>query len=529
MAYFDVLIKNGMIFNGKGDPAERADIGINRDKIDEIGDLQKDTAREIIDAGGKYICPGFVDITSHSDTHWTLFTEPSQESLIRQGITTILGGNCGFSITPIIKVAGLKGIKKWTDISNVNVNWETVGEMLDELERHKLGVNFATLVGLNTLQDQVEDARQLKFLLEKSLKEGAFGVSTNLGLAGGVQLNGDDLSELLKLLKKNEGIAKHHLEDEGKNILPALSRLISLARETETKTVISHFKILGKGSWSFFGQALEMMRNARHEGVDIFCDFFPYERTGSNLFSFLPLWLTRMNEKEIMEILRDKNNPPDGEAGKRRQEVIDYLKSITLHYDKITIASSAHRSRNIGKTIAEISVAENIAPEEVILNLLETNNLGVSIFSEVINIEHVFNLAKEDYSVVSSDGVGYSKLKAESSKQKADLPHPRSFGAFPKALKLFAREKQILPWEAVIHKMTGLPAGILGIKDRGVLEVGKKADIIIFNPNEISDYSTYDSPSQFSKGIESVLVNGSIILADNEMTGRFAGRVLRKK
>jgi len=228
-----------------------------------------------------------------------------------------------------------------------------------------------------------------------------------------------------------------------------------------------------------------------------------------------------MNEKEIMEIIKEK-------TGKRRQEIIDYLKSITLHYDKITVASSAHQSGNIGKTIAEISATENIAPEEVILNLLETNNLSVSIFSEVINLEHVSDLVKEDYSVISSDGVGYSNINDQVSRAKAGLPHPRSFGTFPKIFKLFVKENKTLSWETAIHKMTGLPASILGIKDRGVLSVGKKADIVIINPEEISDYSTYNNPFQFSKGIESVLVNGSIVLADNEMTGMLAGRVLRK-
>ena len=523
MAFYDVIIKNGMIFNGKGDPAERADIGIKGDKIDAIGNLQKDEGGQVFDAEGKYVCPGFIDITSHSDTHWTLFSEPSQESFIRQGITTILGGNCGYSIAPIIKVAGLNGIKKWTDISNVNVNWETVKEMLDEVDRHKLGVNFATLVGLNTLQDQVDDARQLKFLLEKSLEEGAFGISTNLGLDGNAPLSEGDLAEILKLLKKNGGIVKHHLEDEGKNILPALSRLISMARETETELVISHFKILGRGSWQHFEEALNMMRNARQEGIKIYCDFFPYERTGSNLFSFLPPWLIKMGEKEIMEIIKEKK-------GKHRQEIIDYLKNITLHYDRITIASSARQSANVGKTIAEASKDLEITPEETILDLLEKNNLSVSIFSEVINMEHISALAKENYSVISSDGVGYDgNIKSQKSNLKSDLPHPRSFGAFPRALRLFVKEKNILPWETAIHKMTGLPAQILGIKDRGVLEIGKKADIVIINPDEVSDYSTYDNPFQFSKGIESVLVNGAIILADNEMTGRFAGRVLREK
>jgi N-acyl-D-amino-acid deacylase len=520
MAFYDVIIKNGAVFDGKANYPQKVDIGISGDKIKKIGNLQNDAADKIIDAENKYVCPGFIDLTNHSDTHWTLFNYPSQESLIRQGITTILGGNCGLSLTPLIK-----GIS----ISKININWQTTGELLSVLENRGLAVNFATLVGFNTLEKEIlggemrkttdSEFKQMKLLLKSSLEQGAFGISTSFGKVHKESLSDDELIELFEIIKKKNGLIKHHLEDEGKNILPAISRLLNISRKTKTKIHISHFKVLGKGSWGFFNDALRMMNNARQEKINLSCDFFPYERTGSDLFMLLPSWFREMGENEIKEILRTEEN-------KHRKEVIDYLKSLTLHYDKIITASStAAETDNLGKTISQISRLSNLTPEEVILNLLLINNMHVSIFNETINMEHILSLAKEEYAAISSDGLGYDISEIKS----LDLPHPRSFGAFPRAFRLFVKENKILNWETAIYKMSGLPAKILGLENRGIIAKGKKADIIIFNPEEISDYSTYDDPFQFSKGIEYSFINGIMVLDNGQLKNKFAGQILRKK
>ena len=507
MASYDVIIRNGTVFDGKGNKPQKIDVGIRVDEIKKIDNLDPQSAGEIIDATDKYVCPGFIDLTNHSDTHWTLFSHPRQESLIRQGITTILGGNCGSSIAPIIKGEGIKSISKWTDISKINVNWQTVDELFSVLEKRKLGLNFATLIGLNTLKCESNDLKQMKFLLESSMKEGAFGLSTN-------SRDDEIIESLFNLVSKKGGITKHHLEDEGANILPAISNLIDVARKTKSKLHISHFKVLGKSAWVFFEDALKMMRNAREEGVALFCDLFPYEKTGSNLFTLLPPWLKKMKESEIIEILHSQGDD-------RRKEAIEYLKNLTLHYDRIVIASSLFRTGSAGKTILEISKTTGLLPEELILTILAENNLRVSIFSEVINPEHLLELAKENYMAFSSDGVGYDISSPA-------IPHPRSFGAFPRAFRLFVKENKILSWEEAIRRMTGLPAEILGINDRGTIAKGKKADIIIFNPEEINDYSTYENPFRFAEGIEYVFINGEIVLINSELTGRFAGRIIKK-
>lgn len=522
MAHYSILIKNGTVFDGKGTPGVKTDIGISGDEIKKIGNLSSASADEVINADGKYVCPGFIDMTAHSDTHFTLFSSPRQESFFRQGITTIVGGNCGSSLAPLLSKDATESLAKWTDVSKINVNWRTVKEMLGELDQHRMGVNFCTLVGFDTLYKSVvgevveindDILKQLKLVLRNSIKEGAFGLSTSLSADSISQIGDDNLIELLKEVEDRGALVKHHLEDEGKNILPSLSKVIHLARNSEARTQISHFKALGRSAWNVWPQSLEMLRTAREDGVDIMCDFFPYTRTGSSLFDFLPTWIRKEGREKILKILRTHDSS-------ERKDLLTYLSSLTLHYDRITIASTLHDFSSVGKTIGIMAEESGSSGEEIVLNLLEVNNLHVSIFSEVISEKNIEDLAKEEYSMVASDGVGYD-VSSNTSEIMKDLAHPRSFGAFPRFLKLFAKKK-IISWEDSIYKMTALPAKVLGLKDRGVIAKGNYADIVIFDPEEVEDQATYDAPYRLPLGIKRVLVNG-------KSSFEMAGRVLRYK
>jgi len=520
MAHYSILIKNGTVFDGKGGAGVKADVGISGDEIKKIGNLAGASADEIINAEGKYVCPGFIDTTAHSDTHFTLFSSPRQESFFRQGVTTIVGGNCGSSLAPLLSKEATESLAKWTDTSKININWRTVEEMLSELDQHRLGVNFCTLVGFDTLYksiagnlEKINDdiLKQLKLLLKNSIKEGAFGLSTSLSAESINNLGDDNLIDLLKEVKDRGALVKHHLEDEGKNILPSLSNVLHLARNSEARTQISHFKALGRSAWSVWPQSLEMIRIAREDGVDIMCDFFPYTRTGSSLFDFLPAWIKKEGREKILKTLRSHDS-------NERKDLLTYLKSLTLHYDRITIASTLHDFSSVGKTIEVLSEESGLSGEEIVLNLLEVNNLNVSIFSEVISEKNIEDLVKEEYSMVASDGVGYD-VSSNTSEIMKDLAHPRSFGAFPRFLNDFSK-KGIISWEQAIYKMTALPAKTLGLKDRGVIAKGNYADVVIFDPNTIEDQSTYDAPYRLPLGIERVFVNGKSAF-------EMAGRVLR--
>jgi len=524
MASYSVLIKWGMVLRGGN--LERLDIGVKDDRILAVGDLSREKAPVEIDATGRYVSPGFIDLTSHSDTHWTLFDHPSQESFLRQGVTTILGGNCGSSLAPLVKASDIAGTLRWTDASRSNVNWRSLDEFFSELSRRPIGVNFATLVGHGTLRRGVmgETARnatpdeigQMRFLLEKSFGAGAFGFSTSLASTEGLWAGPSELSSLFALAGSYGVLTKHHLKDEGKNILPAVVSLIQLAREAGAKMHLSHFKILGRASWPLFHDVMRVIESGREEGLDLTLDAFPYTRTGSLLQAFLPPWLLEGGREKILAALG---------VPARREEVKSYLKSLTLHYDRITVASVLRDFSLLGKTLSQLAAAAGLEPEETMLRLLEVNDLKVAIFNEVISAGHLEELIRKEYCLVASDGVGY----AGGLSALPDLPHPRSFGAFPRAFELFVKEKNILSFPELIRKMTELPAAVLGLKDRGKIEKGFFADVVIFNPETISSPADYENPQLGPGGVEWVLVNGRVSVSSGNFNGNLAGRILKRE
>lgn len=532
---YSILIKNGTIIDGTGNKPYKADIGIEKDTISKIAPTITEGAELTIDASGKLVSPGFIDITTHSDIYWTLFSEPSQESFLKQGITTIIGGHGGFSLAPLLNTDILESLNKKTLAGKANINWQTFEEFFAELQKHNFGVNFATFVGFENLQKNVlgatarkankKEIQSMVALLEISLKAGAFGLSTNLSSASSGLAEKDEIIELFRTAKNRNALTCHHLEDEGKNLLPSLSRLIMLARASGAKCHISHFKALGRTAWSNFENALNMIELARKDGVDITCDFFPYTATGSNLLSLLPAWFLSESKENILKLLEDK---------KTRLDITEYIKSLTLHYDKIIISSTLHDTGSVGKSIRKLSQISGVKEEEVLLELLKINELEVSIFNEVVLGEHLEILATKPYIACSSDGIGYDleiikKNKSFASSAVINLPHPRSFGSFPRFIKNFSREKQLITIEEAVRKSSGLPAKILGIKGRGVIEKNNFADIIIINQETLENKSDYGNPFEYSSGIEHVVVNGILALHENKLKNANGGKIIKKE
>ena len=524
MATYSVLIKGGMVAREK--KLERLDVGIKDDKIEAVGDLSGSEAPLIVEASGKCVAPGFIDLTSHSDTHWTLFSQPSQESLVRQGITTILGGNCGSSLAPLVKAGDISGIQKWTDIRGVNVNWQRLSEFFDELERHPLGVNFATLVGHGTLRRGVvgdearpatkEEIDQMRLLLSQALEEGAFGLSTSLGAAHGRSAGDDELLGLFNVTSLYSGFTKHHLKDEGKNILPAMVQLIQYARDSQVPVQFSHFKVLGRQVWPIFDDTMRLIEEVREEGLSVTLDMFPYTRTGTPLYQLLPPWILEGGKEKILASLRDET---------MRKDVISYLRSLTLHYERVTVASTRELADPVGKTIQELGARAELPPEEIILELLLTSELTVSIFNEVISPEHIEKLIKKEYTMLASDGVGYQG----GAELPYEIPHPRSFGSYPRAMALFSREKNILSLGELVYKMTEFPSRVSGLKERGKIQKGFFADVVVLDPEMVQSSADWGNPTVFPEGIEWVFVNGKKAVEKGELSGNLAGRILRKR
>ena len=338
----------------------------------------------------------------------------------------------------------------------------------------------------------------------------------SLGSAHEKSASDEEIAEIFQAAEEYNVLTKHHLSDEGKNILPAVSRLLSFGRLDSVRTHISHFKALGRTAWENFGRALLMIEKAQKEGFEITCDFFPYTKTGSNLYRLMPGWVLEGGKKKILEKIRDR---------KSRENIVASLKDLTLHYERIIVASAENSSASIGKTIQEISKSAELLPEEVLLNLLDVNELRVSIFNEAILEENIDALAGKNYAIIASDGVGYDSGQYDI---KKGLVHPRSFGAFPRAFSRLVKEKELISWEEATRKMTSMPAAFLGLRGRGVLEVGAFADVAVINPETIEDKADYKNPFQLANGIDWVLVNGKVAVENGVVNGTLSGKILKR-
>ena len=521
---YDILIKNAIIIDGTKNSKYKADVAVSGGKIKKIKREIKNTkANIIIDADGYYLTPGFIDINNHSDTYLTLFTIPSLESLLRQGITTILGGNCGSSLAPLVSADILKTIQKWADISQINLNWLTFNEFLETLEKRKIGVNFASLVGHSTLRrgllkDEFRELtpKELKIIaemLKTALKQGAFGLSTGLAYSHAKIATTKEIIELAKVVKNFDGLYTSHIRGEAEELIPAVEETIEIAKKTNVSTEISHLKAMGKSFWPNMEKAIKLIEKAENINFDV----YPYTITGSVLYILLPDWVAEGGKTMLLKRLKDPSI--------RAKVIQEMQEKKSYEYDKITVAVSPIDKSFIGKKIAEIAKAQNVSVEEAIINMLNISEARITVFVDTLSEENVEMGLAHRLSFIASDSTGYN---INYYRDKNDLVHPRCFGAFPRFLKRYVEEKHIVSWEEAIYKITGGPAQKLGFKDRGLIKKNYWADLVLIDPNKISDRATFENPYQYPSGIEYVIINGKIAVNKGEYTHEKAGKILRK-
>ena len=355
-----MLIKNGTIIDGSGKKMFKADIRITGDKIMAIGDLKEKRDEKILDAKNLYITPGFVDILNHSDSYVTLFSNPGQDSLLQQGITTILMGNCGSSLAPLTEGVFINSIQKWGDTSKINVNWLSVAEYLNELKRHKFGLNIATLIGHSTIRRALvgdesrslnnTEQKQMNYMVETGMREGAFGVSTGLAYSHGKSATAKELRALMNIVKKYNGLYSTHIRNEAENFLDSVKETLSLAKETEVNTEISHFKVVEKKFWPKFKDALKLVNKVKNVNFDI----YPYKITASVLYSFLPSWATTGGNSTLLPIIK---NP------EKKKELVRDMKKDSYSYKSMTIAMGNISNIYFGKTIEDIAKNQMVTPD----------------------------------------------------------------------------------------------------------------------------------------------------------------------
>lgn len=522
---YDYLIKNGTLVDGSGSPKRAADVALRDGQIVEIDNLEHAQAREIIDAKGKIVAPGFIDVNNHSDVYWQIFHSPYLESMVSQGVTTIIGGNAGSSLAPLTRKQDIRSIQKWTDVDHINFNWLSMAEFLEEVERKKIGVNFASLVGHGTMRrgvmrDQsrsitpVEIAMMEK-MLNVSLEEGAIGMSTGLKYTHALSAAPREIATLAKILKKKNALYATYIRNEAEAVVMAVNEALQIGKDTKVAVHISHLKAVYPENWNKFEEVLENINTAALQGIKVSFDIYPYTSTSSVLYTLLPEWVTRKGRVVMLAQLKNKNV---------RDQVIQDMKSEAHNYEDLILAVSRVNTVAGHKKIKDIARMQGVSAEEAVINVLLASEGRAIVSHEVLSPLNIEKGMQSPHSIISSNGVGYAIDHGKT----GDFVHPRNFGTFPRVLGEYVRKKRTLSLEEAIHKMTGKPAEVFGLERRGLIRKGFAADVVIFDPNTVNERATIDDPYQHSAGIEHVFVNG-IPAWQGTLKKTLAGKVLRKE
>ncbi len=521
----EIIIKNGLLIDGSGSPGEKIDVLIKDDRIVKLGNFKKKKAAIIIDATDSIVAPGFIDINNDSDHHLTIFTQPEQESLLKQGVTTIIGGNCGSSLAPLIR-GNLKSIRKWTDPNQTNIDWQTVGEFLNKLEQKKIGVNFGTLIGHSTVRrgiigDELRDLNedeleQMKEVFRQGLNDGAFGISTGLEYSHARLTPINELLEILKIIKEFNVLYATHLRFQKENLLSAVSELKDLADKMNNQMPqieISHLKSY-RGFEEELNLSLAVIQNLKEKGVDINFDSYPYQFIAGPLYLYLPDWAIRGGLEEMIRNLKNDFT---------RKRITEELKKRDYDYSSLFVTEMPRSLAFVGKSVYELARMRMISPEEMMIEIMLAGDGRVIVAEKCLSRIASYWLFKNDLGIIASNGEGMNY----SEKKPNLLPHPRSFGAFPKFLAE-VRDNKLMDWPEAIKKITSEPARKLNLKNRGLIRKGFFADLVVFNPMIIDSLADIKNPYQEPRGIDFVIINGELAINKSQYSDVKAGKVLKR-
>ncbi len=501
---YDILVRNGTVIDGRGAPAARADIAVVGTRIARLSTtpLSPDSAFRVIDATGLVVTPGFIDAHLHIDP---LLRLPSAESSVRQGVTLALGGPCGDSPWPF-------------------------GTYLDSADRAGLGMNVAYLVGHNTIRRVVmgtadraptpDELSRMRAMVARAMSEGAFGLSTGLRYVPGTYASTDEVVALAQVAADSGGIYATHLREEGVGLIGAVAEALEIGRRAHVPVEISHHKAIGRAMWGSSVRTLAMIDSARAAGTDVALDQYPYTASSTGLSVLVPTWALAGGDSALRRrvgepVLRDsirrgivENLLNDRGGGDLRR----------VQFSRVPWDSSLE-----GRTLHDWAVRRGIepVPERAADLVLEgVLNGGASMVFHVIDEADVRRILAHPQTMIGSDG--------RLTRPGEGVPHPRSYGTFPRVLGRYVRDERVLTLEEAVHKMTGLPAERLRLHDHGCVQVGCVADLTLFDAATVGDVGTYEDPHRYPRGIVYVLVNGVPVVERGEMTSAHPGRVLRR-
>jgi N-acyl-D-amino-acid deacylase len=529
---YDLLIRNGLVIDGSGRPGYRADVAINGDRIAGVGKLKSATGAREIDAAGMVVAPGFIDMLGQSETY--LLIDPRAMSKVMMGVTTEVTGE-GESIAPVNE----RLIKEQEDFNrryNLTVDWRTLDEYFKRLEKQGAGVNVATFVGATQIREYVvgydnrpptaAELEQMKQLVADAMKDGALGLSTSLQYVPARFAKTDEIVELAKVARQYGGIYITHQRSEANALNESLAEVFQIARDAKIPVEIWHLKTAYKKNWGRMPEVLAKIKRARAEGLDVTADIYPYIAGSTSLAACLPPWVLEGGTDAMLKRLGDM---------RIRQHLKEEIMTDQKEWENIYLGSGGAPGVLIGsvvnrdlesfqgKRLSQIAAEQGKEPLDALFDLIVADHGQTGAIYFMMSEDDMRAALRSPFVSFCTD----SGARANDGPLAGAKSHPRGWGSYPRILGRYVREERLLTLEQAIHKMTGMPAKRVGLRDRGLLLAGAYADVTIFDPKTVIDRATFEMPNQHPVGINYVIVNGQISVDNGKRTTALAGHALR--
>ena len=528
-----LLLRGGRVIDGSGAPARIADVAVRDGMVTAVGPaLDVPSGAVVVEVSDLVVAPGFIDLHTHCD--FTLPRYPRADAMVRQGVTTIVTGNCGSTPYPIDPDrAGLLRDSTAHLGTSLRWNWRDAAGYADILDAEPLALNVVLLVGHTSIRIAAmgferrppteRELMNMRGLVSDAMEQGCAGLSSGLIYSPGSYAERAELVALASVAAEHGGFYATHMRNEGPALLTAVEEALAIASSSGAGLQLSHHKVLGRSNWGLTERSLARIGEAQAAGMDVLLDQYPYDATSTTLTALLPTWMleggiasmqARLHNDETRAAARAEmlNGPTDGRP-KRDFEP-----------DTVTIASIHGGRRNDfeGRTIADLAQAERREPVDCFLDLLADEGGGIEVVIAAIGEDDIRRVMRNPTVAVASDGWTLSP-------DAGGTPHPRSYGTFARVLGHYSRDEAVIPIEEAVRKMTSLPAQRLGMTNRGLVRPGARADLVVFDPTTVIDRATYEQPHQFCGGVYAVFVDGTAVVRDGVDTGAVAGAVLRRR
>ncbi|MGH9143372.1 MAG: N-acyl-D-amino-acid deacylase family protein [Vicinamibacterales bacterium] len=527
---YDVVIRHGTIYDGTGAPGTIGDLAILDDRVAAMGDLGAERGRDEVDATGLAVTPGFINMLSHSET--SLIEDGRSQGTLRQGVTLEVFGES--SMGPLTEAMKKDQMERQGDIK-FNIVWNTLGGYLDHLVARGISTNVASFVsaatiranevGLDNRPPTAAELDRMRADVRVAMDEGAMGLTTALIYIPGVFAKTDELVELAKVASASGGMYISHMRSEGNRLLEAIDETLAIAREAKIRAEIYHLKESGESNWNKLDAVIAKVENARKEGLEITADMYTYTAGSTGLDAAMPPWVQEGGYKAWQKRLQD---PQTRDRVRREmttpQDVWENLMLAAGGKGTLLVGFKNQALRiYAGKTLEEVAQLRHKSIQDTAMDLVVEDGSRVQVVYFLMSEDNVKRQIALPWVSFGSDA---SSMAPEGAFIKTST-HPRAYGNFARLLGKYVRDEHVIPMEEAIRKLTSLPAATLRIKERGRLQPGYFADVVVFDPKTIADRSTYEKPHQYAVGVQHVWVNGALVLKNGEHTGQKPGRVIR--